>query len=203
MPPPTAASALSLATEAALIESPRAPAASGKASALGIVAAGYGLAGQLALLLFAAVQLSRAALRGLATEDRGLAWALAAASVAALSYLQGYRGFQRRYSPLVAGRAAFLARSPRPWHVAAAPLYVCGLVHATRRRRRSTALLYAIMPLLALAVRRLPEPGRAAVELGVACGLLWGAIAMVVFTVRSLLGRPPATALDLPSPPSP
>jgi hypothetical protein len=200
MPPPTATSTLSLVAEPPLLAAgPDAIISSRTASALGVVAAGYGVTAQLALLLVAVVQLSRAAMRGLGAERSAWAWILAAATVVVLGYFQGYRGFQRRFSPLVAGRAVHLARNPRLWHAVAAPIYVCGLVHATRRRRVSTAILFTVMPLLAVTVARLPEPYRAAVDLGVACGLLWGALAIVVFTVRACAGRPPAITLDLPS----
>jgi hypothetical protein len=197
-------SAFQLATEALAEEAappPLSPALSPAAAGvgLGVVAAAWGLLGQLALLLAAVSRLLAAALTGLAGATPST-WALAAGCVVTFCYFQGYRGFQRRYSPFVAGRAAHLARNPRLAHAVLAPLFCCGLVHATRRRRVATLVLYATMVVLAVGIRRLHEPYRAAVELGVACGLFWGAAALLAFAVRALAGRPPATPLDLPAP---
>jgi hypothetical protein len=198
-PPP----ALSLAAERGLHADPAraggapAPAVPQRAGLAGIAAAAWGVAGQLALLGVGAVQLLRAALRGFATAGiDATTLALAAASVATLCYFQGYRGFQLGYARLVAARAAHLAR-----HALLAPLHVCGLLHATRRRRFGTALLFGVMGALAVLVGRLPEPYRAVVDLGVACGLGWGTASVLALAVRAAAGRPPAVALDLP--PSP
>jgi hypothetical protein len=200
--------ALSLAAERGLHADPAraggapAPAVPQRAGLAGIAAAAWGVAGQLALLGVGAVQLLRAALRGFATAGiDATTLALAAASVATLCYFQGYRGFQLGYARLVAARAAHLARHPRPLHALLAPLHVCGLLHATRRRRFGTALLFGLMGSLAVLVGRLPEPYRAVVDLGVACGLGWGTASVLALAVRAAAGRPPAVALDLP--PSP
>lgn len=166
----------------------------------GILAASWGVAGQLILVAVPAALLLRAATRGLDRADLGPAhWALAAASLLLLGYFQGYRGFQRGYAPFVAARAAHLARHPTAWHALAAPLHVCGLIAATPRRRARAAALFAVMPVLALAVGRLPDPYRAILDLGVAFGLAWGAVALAAFAVRAALGRAPAVPLDLSS----
>lgn len=163
----------------------------------GLAAAAWGVGAHLAVIAVAIRRLLAAGLAGLEVADAS-GWAASAACVAALLWLQGHRGFQRAFSPLVAGRAAHLARRPTPWLVLAAPLHVCGLVHATPRRRRRAALLFGAMPFLVLGVARLPDPWRAAVDLGVACGLLWGAACLVLHTRRALAGRLPGVALDLP-----
>lgn len=166
----------------------------------GVFAATWGVAGQVVLVAAPAALLLPAATRGLASADLGAAHsALAVASLVVLGYFQGYRGFQRGYAPFVAARAA-LARHPTAWHGVAAPLHVCGLIAATSRRRARTAALFAVMPVLAFAVGRLPSPYRAIVDLGVALGLASGAVALAAFGVRAALGRPPAVALDLSLP---
>lgn len=196
--PHSTSTTLALATERAL--PPVASSAAAPPRCLrGVVAATWGVAGQLVLVAAPAALLLRAATRGLDRADLGPAhWALAAASLLLLGYFQGYRGFQRGYAPFVAARAAHLARHPTAWHGVAAPLHVCGLVAATRRRRARAAALFAVMPVLALGVGRLPEPYRAILDLGVAFGLGWGAVALATFGVRAALGRAPAVALDLP-----
>src|SRR5690349_7859679 len=65
-----------------------------------------------------------------------LQWIALAASVAFNLWAEGIRAFQMQFSPRVVARAAALARmpSPRPLHVALAPLFCMGLIHATRKR---------------------------------------------------------------------
>jgi hypothetical protein len=167
--------------------------------ALGAAGAVWGVGGHVVLLAVAVVQLSRAALRGLAEGLAPWQWGVAAATVVTLCFFQGYRGFQRKFSRLVVARASHLARHPRRVDALLAPLYCMGLFHATRRRRMASAALVVIMIALAFAVGRLPEPYHAIVDLGVACGLLWGGLSMVAFAAGSLAGRPPAISLDLPA----
>lgn len=181
---------------------PPAVAAPARPSAVGVAAACWGVGGQLVLLFVPSRQLAHAAVESLrAPGVASWTWPLAAASIVAMCFFQGYLGFQRRYAPLVAARAAHLARHPRPWHAALAPLYVCGLLHASPRRRLTTTLIFAIMPALALGVSRLPDPFRGVVDLGVACGLLWGTVTVVVSSVRAAAGRAPAVSLELPAGP--
>jgi hypothetical protein len=201
-PLPTIPSTLALGSDEVIADLPAPPFARQSAGALGAAAACWGVAGQGTLLLVAVLKLSRAALAGLTGPGIGAVhWALAAASVAFLCYFQGYRGFQRRYAPFVAARAAHLARHPRLAHAIAAPFYACGLLHASPRRRAATTLLYVTMAALAIGLTHLPHPYRAIVDLGVACGLLWGAVSLLVFASRAAVGLPPAVALDLPDPP--
>jgi hypothetical protein len=167
--------------------------------ALGAAGAVWGVGGHVVLLAVAVVQLSRAALRGLAEGLAPWQWGAALATVVALCFFQGYRGFQRKFSRLVVARASHLARHPRRVDALLAPLYCMGLFHATRRRRIASAALVVIMIALAIGVGRLPEPYHAIVDLAVACGLLWGGLAMVAFAAGALAGRPPAISLDLPA----
>jgi hypothetical protein len=193
-------SALPATAAVDLPRDPRPPALGAeRTSALGAVAAFWGVGFHVALLIVAVTQLLRAALSGLAAADPAPStWMLSAASVAVLCYFQGYRGFQRGFSRLVVARAAHLSRHPTPWHALVAPLHVCGLVHATARRRVATAAIFVVMPALAVGVSRLPEPLHAAIDLGVAAGLTWGLAAMVWLASRAAAGRPPGSPLDLP-----
>lgn len=194
-PPPT--STVSLAPDATSFDPPAR--AAPRPTALGLAGAAWGVGGHLAVIAVGVVQLARAGLAGLAASEPGaFEYGLTAACVALLCFFQGYRGFQLEFSRLLAARAADLARHPRALHVLLAPLHACGLVHATRRRRIASTLLYVIMVGLALGVQRLPGVYRAAIDLGVASGLLWGGVALIAYAARAAAGRPIAISLDLP-----
>lgn len=170
-----------------------------RTSLAGLVAACWGVGAHAAVLLVAARKLLRSGLSGLAAAGGEPSdWLLAAACVAAFCYFQGYLGFQRGFSRMVAARARHLAAHPTPWHAALAPLHVCGLVHATARRRAATAALFAAIPCLSWGVGRLPEPLHGAVALGVAAGLTWGLVSMVALSARAAAGRLKGAAADLP-----
>lgn len=195
MPPTTTALTLPTAPDFRP-DAPREP--DPRASLLGLAAACWGISGQVALLLVPARKLAHAGVNELLAQRAAWTLPVAAGTVAVFCFLMGYRGMQRGYAPLVAARAAHLARHPRVWHAVLAPLHVCGLVHATRRRQATRMMLLVGMPAAAATAGLLPQPLRALVAVGVAFALLWGIVAVVVFSIRAAAGRAPAVALDLP-----
>ncbi len=113
-------------------------------------------------------------------------WIFLAVWIALMLWSEGYRGFHRNFSPRVAARARYLRDHPHPLHLTLAPLFCFGFLHATRRRRlTSTAVVLGIF-LLVVAVRRLPQPWRGLIDIGVALGLVAGIASVVYFAVRAL-----------------
>lgn len=167
-------------------------------SPLGAVGAAWGLAGACGLLVKAIWSLAPLAAEALGAGLAPWQWAAGVAWAALLGYLEGYRGFQRGFSPRVVARAFHLTRQPRALDVALAPLFCMGLIRATRRRLITSWLLVAMIAALVAGVRHVPQPYRGLIDAGVVAALAWGLAAISVFTVRALRGRPPAAALDLP-----
>jgi hypothetical protein len=118
-------------------------------------------------------------------------------------YSEGYRGFQRAFSPRVVARAFHLAAHPR-WHlVLLAPLYCMGFVHATRRRLVTSYVFVAALVGVIVVVQKLPQPWRGIVDAGVVAGLVWGVIALAVFFARALAGHAMPVPADVPMPAPP
>lgn len=164
----------------------------------------WGVVGALALLLNAIRRLAVLALEPLVDprlELTGWHLALYVASVVLNGYAEGYRGFQRGFAPRTVARALHLARHPRALHVVLAPLYVMGLIHATRRRLIASWVLLVGIVGLVLLVRRLAQPWRGIIDAGVVVGLGWGVVVMVVQLVRGLAGRSMPVGPDVPGPP--
>ncbi|HWM88830.1 MAG TPA: hypothetical protein VNO33_23425, partial [Kofleriaceae bacterium] len=125
-------------------------------------------------------------------------WGLYAGSIAFNAYAEGYRGFQRKAAPRIVVRAMHLGRNPRPLHVLFAPFFCTGLFHATRRRLIATWLLYGMLVVVIAAVRQVAQPWRGMIDAGVVVGLTWGMVAILIYYVRALAGRPPAVSPELP-----
>jgi len=160
----------------------------------------WGVGGVVAILIEAIWRLTDTALSILAREELTL-WQMVmfAGWLVFIVYVEGYRAFQKRFSPRVVVRALHLAEEPRPLHVVLAPLYCMTLLHATRRRLVASWILVAGIVAIILLVRAMPPIYRAIIDAGVVVALTWGTIAMIVLYARALLGTSPRIPLDLPS----
>ncbi len=127
----------------------------------------------------------------------GLHLAAYAASLAFFLYTEGYRAFQKGFSPRVAARAHALRRAPTWGRTLFAPLFCMGFFGASARRRRVTWLLTVGLVGLILLVRMVPQPWRGAIDLGVVAALIYG---MVVLAWSFAVGfyRPLPVGPDLP-----
>jgi hypothetical protein len=97
------------------------------------------------------------------------------------AYAEGYRGFQKAFSPRVIARSVHLARNPRPLFVLLAPLYAMALFHARRKRIIVAWVLVVVIVGLVMTVRHLPQPWRGIIDVGVVAGLLWGTLSIAWF----------------------
>ena len=120
-------------------------------------------------------------------------WAVLAVWVAFMAYSEGYRGFQKRFSPMVAARVHELAQRATPLQAALAPAFAMGLFHATRRRLIISWILLVGIAILVIVVRYLPQPWRGIVDAGVVVGLTWGTVSLLWSLVRvGITGTPDA-----------
>jgi hypothetical protein len=118
------------------------------------------------------------------------------------AYAEGYRGFQRSFSPRTVARAAYLGENPRLVDLILALPFTLGLYFTTRRQLIvSWCLLVGIVTLIA-AVRALPQPYRGIVDGGVVIGLGWGLLSLIYSLGHYLMtGRTgdPALPVDCPN----
>lgn len=160
-------------------------------TALGILAAGWGVLAISAMLLQALSRLIPIAwepLRdGQLTPLQGV---LYAAWVLFTAYSEGYRGFQKSFSPSCAKRAVSLAQRPTLLRGILAPAYLMSLFAASRRRMISSWLLVIGITVLVILVKSLPQPWRGIVDGGVVVGLGWGLISLLACTVSAFRSAP-------------
>jgi len=114
------------------------------------------------------------------------------------AYLEGYRGFQLKFSPRVVSRAVYLGRHPRPLWILLALPFCISLFHSTRRQMTVSWVFIGAIVLLVWWVRSLPQPWRGIVDGGVVLGLVWGLGVIWVLFARYLMGADPTPPGDLP-----
>jgi len=146
----------------------------------------WGLVGFSLMMLEAIIRLSSHVSDGL-TDPEGSTLLLYALSAGGMMYLEGYRGFQKRFSPRFAQRAMHIRAEPTLARVLGAPLYCMALFDAPRRRVIASWMLVAMIVILIVVVRQLEEPWRGTVDAGVVAGLSYGLTATLYFTLRALL----------------
>ena len=118
-----------------------------------------------------------------------LEWIVLVVWSAFMIVAEGYRGFQKLFSPRVAARTWHLVNHGRPVDLILAPLYSAGYFHATRSRMITNWSLTAGIVLLVAIVRYLPQPWRGIIDSGVVLGLFYGLIWVYIFTIRTFRSR--------------
>jgi hypothetical protein len=172
-------------------------------SAVSALALGWGVIGLFVTLIEAMVRLLPLAIHPLKTGMSPLAWAAYLSFVAFNGYAEGYRGFQRAFSPRVAVRAALLVRELNWQRGLLAPLFLMGLVDATRRRLIANWTLVFGIICIVLLIRLAPQPWRGVVDAGVVVGLLWGTLSTLYFLMRAATGHLPEVDPEIAAAPDP
>lgn len=151
---------------------------------LGLLAAGWGVLAISVMLgqaLWRLIPIAWEPLRdGQLTPLQGV---LYAAWVLFTAYSEGYRGFQKSFSPNCAARAVALSRKPTLLRAILAPAYLMSLFAASRRKLIASWLLVIGITVLVIAVKALPQPWRGIVDGGVVIGLGWGLISLLLCTL--------------------
>ncbi|NVB84304.1 MAG: hypothetical protein HOV81_38360 [Kofleriaceae bacterium] len=158
----------------------------------------WGTVGVIVVLLQAIVRLTPLALDVASRSLSPLQWTVLVVWVAFNGYSEGWRGFHRNFSPRVVARAQVLDAHPRALHVALAPLYCMGLIHATRRRLVTSWLLLVGIVGIVVAVRQLDQPWRGIVDAGVVVGLAIGLVSLVYYFARGIAGAVMPVPPDTP-----
>lgn len=125
-------------------------------------------------------------------------WLTLVVVVVFMAHSEGYRGFQKNFSPRVVARARFLYYHPEPVLIALAPIFLVGYIHINPKRQRNILLLTLGILILIILIRFLPQPWRGIVDAGVVVGLTWGLVSLVLYGIKSLGSRPFAYSPEIP-----
>jgi len=160
----------------------------------------WGVVGVVALLMQAIVRLAPRAIEVFEADMLGgVHVALLVAWVVFAAYAEGYRAFQKQFTPRVVARAQHLSAHPRLLHVLLAPAFCMGLFHATRKRLVvSWSVSLGVVGLI-VAVKHVAQPWRGIIDAGVVIALTWGVVMLARFTLRGLAGHRMPVSPDVPT----
>lgn len=116
-------------------------------------------------------------------------WIILLAWCGFMLFTEGYKGFQKQFSPRFAARALYLLNNPRLLHLLLAPLFCTGFIRTTRKRKMSIWLLSLGILLLVVGVRHIAQPWRGIIDTGVIVGLLYGMTTIYYLTIRAMITK--------------
>ena len=108
-------------------------------------------------------------------------WIFVVFYTAFMAYAEGYKGFQKKFSPRIIARALYLKNNLTPIRFVLAPFFCIGYFHGTKKRLITSYCITAFIAILVLIVKVTPQPWRGMIDLGVIVGLSWGVIAILCF----------------------
>ncbi len=170
---------------------------------MGFIGAIWGITGVSMLLAWAIVRLTPQVMEVFTLQLQWYHWLALVVSVVFMAYSEGYRGFQKGFSPRVAARARHVQANPRGLHVVLGPFFCSGYFHTTRRRKISVFIMTSMIVGLIAIVSRMEQPWRGIVDAGVVVGLGWGLISLAIFAVIALTNKEFDYSPELPPPSEP
>ena len=155
---------------------------------IGNLAAIWGVAGACMLLGFAVLRMFRQVSEGF-EHPLGVAhYAVMIPWLFFMLYSEGYKGFQKGYSPRVAARANYLRDHATLIRALLAPLFCMGFFDSTKKRKIVICCLLLGVTTLVVLFQRIPQPWRGVLDLGVVLGLSWGILATLFFFFKYWFG---------------
>ena len=103
-------------------------------------------------------------------------------------YTEGYKAFQKKFSPLVVKRAFTLAQNPGVFNWLLAGPYSMGLFGATPKRMKISWAISTMVVVIVQVVKRLPYPWRGIADAGVVAGLTYGSASILLLFLKALFG---------------
>ena len=152
---------------------------------LRITAAIWGFTGVLLFLGYAVYRLSYYSLDVLDYPLSPWQWTLLLGNVIFMAYSEGYKGFQKSFSPRVAARVLYLSQHAKGVQLLFAPAFCLGYFGTTRRRQISAYILTGLLIGVIILVKSLTQPWRGIIDAGVVVGLSWGLISFVLFVIQA------------------
>ena len=167
--------------------------------AVGLIGSLWGTLGIFALLSSAVCRLATRAQEAIESGLTPMQWIILLLWTIFMGRAEGYKGFQKKFSPRTAARIHYLATSPNLLHTVLAPLFGMGYFHATKKTKIiAYSFTFGIIGLVLL-VRLVPQPWRGIIDTGVVFGITWGIIAFIIFVIRAFKNGKPDASPEVPT----
>jgi len=158
-------------------------------SPLRLLVAFWGIFGITVSLGKAIYRMSFIVVDELSTSLTLIQWVALIGYVFFMIYFEGFKGFQKKYSPRTAARVKYLYDHPNWLRDILAPFFCMGYFHANRKTKIKAYVLTVGIMLLVMLVSHCPSPWRGIIDLGVILGLSWGLVAFWIFSYQALFGK--------------
>ncbi|MFB9885672.1 hypothetical protein [Balneatrix alpica] len=163
------------------------------------LAAIWGIIGVSALLLFAIARLTPISLEAWHAPWQWQHWVTFWVFMLFMLYSEGYKGFQKAFSPRTAARAYYLSQAATLWQGLLAPAFCMGYFHTTRKRQIISICITSMVIVLVLLFRLLPQPWRGILDAGVVAGLAWGLVSFWSYCWAAWFSHGFAYSAELPN----
>ena len=153
---------------------------------LGMIAAGWSMTGLLVLLGFAIWKLSTYTLESLQMPLNWMHWSVFIGFTGFMAHSEGYKGFQKSFSPRFAARTKYLLTNSTLTQCIFAPFFSMGYFHAPAKRVIASATLTIMIIVFIFLFRYIPQPWKGLLDAGVVIGLIWGMISTIFFCTKAI-----------------
>ena len=168
-------------------------------STIGNLAAIWGVAGACTVLGFAIFRMAGHVVEGFGQLLHAIHYVVMVPWLFFMLYREGYKGFQKGYSPRVAARANYLRTHATPLRTIFAPLFCMGFFDSTKKRKIVIWILLLGIATLVILFQFIPQPWRGVLDLGVVLGLSWGVAATLFFFFKYWFGDASEADPEMPT----
>ncbi|MGB1237532.1 MAG: hypothetical protein ACPG4U_04930 [Pseudomonadales bacterium] len=153
---------------------------------LSVLAVAWAWLGVSVFLISAIVKMSEVAWQLELAQLSVLQWLILGAWVSFMGFFEGYKGFQKGFSPRVAARLLYLKDNVSTLRLLLAPFFCLGYFQAPLRRKVFICCMTVLIVLIVALVKEVSAPWRQIIDAGVVVGLSWGLLAFWYFSYMSL-----------------
>ena len=152
----------------------------------GILATIWAISGLMLLLGFACWRLAAYTLDSFSMPLNTFHWIVFIAWAIFMAHGEGYKGFQKKFSPRFAARCKYLLSNATWLQTFLAPLFCMAYFHAPKKRVIATFALTLMIIIFIFSFRLIPQPWKGLLDFGVVLGLAWGLVSTIYYCFKAL-----------------